>query len=201
MDGLIPPLKQGLCFILSAPAGTGKTTLAKMLSDEFPVVAISISYTTRKPREGEIDGQHYYFISKSEFLARIASGDFLEYVELYGDYYGTSKAKTVELLNAGRHVYLVIDTQGARKLKGHFEVINIFVSPPSLEILRKRLTERKTETAEIIAKRLAWAENEMRAIPEYDYNIVNDNLQTAYQALRSILIAECHRVKRLKKQS
>jgi len=195
MDSLIPRLNRGLCFIVSAPAGTGKTTLVQMLMKEFPIVVMNISLTTREPRAGEAHGQDYYFVSREEFEDKIRSDEFLEYVDLYGNYYGSSRGWVEKKLNEGKHVVLVIDTQGARKLKGKFECVSIFIRPPSLEVLRKRLSDRKTETTEMIEKRLKWAEQEMNAVSEYDYQIVNDNLSTAYQVLRSIVIAESHKVK------
>jgi guanylate kinase len=189
------PKKKGLLFILSAPAGTGKTTLMNMLGGEFNNVIASISYTTRKPREGEEEGKHYFFISKEEFVARIEAGEFLEHVELYGDYYGTSELWVKDKLSQGKHVILVIDTQGAKLLKGKIAVITIFVAPPSIEELKKRLRLRKTESKEVIEKRIAWAKKELIAQKNYDYLIINDDLSIAYQALRSILIAEEHRIR------
>lgn len=193
---LLGNCQKGLLIILSAPAGTGKTTLISMLKEEFPsVIAPSISYTSRVPRRNEIDGQHYHFISKEEFEKKISQGEFLEYVHLYGEYYGTSKQWVEKQLQTGKHVFLVIDTQGAKQLKGKVPAIFIFVKPPSLEELRKRLHKRQTETPEKIEQRLSWATKEIAASPFYDYLIVNERLPVAYQVLRSILIAEEHRQK------
>ncbi len=186
---------EGLVFIVSAPAGTGKTTLVQMLVKEFPCVIASISYTTRLPRLGEIAGINYHFISASEFEAKIAAADFLEYVKLYGTYYGTSRQWVMEQQKQGKHVVLVIDTQGALKLKGNLPAIFIFIRPPSLEILRTRLVNRQTESSIMIEQRLEWAKQELVAAQSYDYQVINDNLNQAYQVLRSILIAECHRVR------
>lgn len=194
VESLVPELKKGLCFIVSAPAGTGKTTLVEMLMKEFPAVVMNISFTTREPRAREIPGKDYFFVSKEEFEAKISADEFLEYVELYGNYYGSSRGWVEKKLDEGKHVVLVIDTQGARKLKGKCEAVSIFIRPPSLEVLRKRISDRKTESPEMIEKRLKWADEEMKAITEYDYQIVNDNLLTAYQVLKSIVIAESHRV-------
>lgn len=187
-------LKRGLLFILSAPAGTGKTTLVQMLMHEFPCVVASISFTTRAPREGEINGVHYNFLTEEEFAQKIVAGEFLEYVRLYGFYYGTSKAWVEKQLEAGKHVILVIDTQGAMKLKGAVQSTSIFIAPPSIEELEHRLMGRQTETTEIIEQRLMWAREELLAQDHYDYRIVNDDLATAYQVLRSILIAEEHKI-------
>lgn len=184
---------KGMLFILSAPAGTGKTTLIERLTQEFSSVVMSISFTTRRPRPQEVNGVHYNFVDTDTFEKMIAAGDFLEYVQLYGDYYGTSR-QWVELERLqGKHVVLVIDTQGAAQLNGEKDTVFIFVAPPSLEELRERLMLRQTEPVETIEKRLAWAHEEMRASSHYDYVIVNDDLETAYQVLKSVLIAEEHK--------
>lgn len=189
-------LLHGMIFIVSAPAGTGKTTLVERLVRENSSVVQSISFTTRKRRVGEIPGTHYQYISKEEFQKKIDAGDFLEYVELYGDYYGTSKSWVENELAKGKHVILVIDTQGALKLKGNVDACYIFIKPPSLEILKQRLMARKTDSEEAILKRTAWAEKEIEYAKFYDYLIVNDDLEVAYQVLISILVAEEHRIYR-----
>lgn len=191
---LLGNLNTGLAFVVSAPAGTGKTTLVNMLTKEFPCVVESISFTTRPKRQGEIQGVHYNFVSKEEFERKIAQKEFLEYVELYGFYYGTSYKFIREQQKGGKHVVLVIDTQGALQLMGKFPAAFIFLKPPSLDVLKERLKQRRTETPEVIEERLKWAMKEMESAKEYDYCIINDELATAYQALRSILIAEEHRV-------
>lgn len=191
---LLGNCERGLLFIVSAPAGTGKTTLVEMLTEEFPNVVRSVSYTTRKPRAAEIDGVDYYFITKKEFEEKAAAGEFLEHVELYNTCYGTSRGWVEDKRSQGKHVVLVIDTQGGLKLKGKVEGTFIFIQPPSLEVLRGRLLKRNTETEEVIAERLAWAKKEMDDAAFYDYKIINDDLNTAYQVLRSIFIAEEHRV-------
>lgn len=195
MHKLLGNLETGLTFVVSAPAGTGKTTLVQMLVNEFPCVVESISYTTRPMRSGEIQDVHYHFVSKEEFERKIVDNDLLEYVELYGYYYGTGYKRLIDLLNQGKHVILVIDTQGALKLKGKFPATFIFLAPPSTEALRERLMGRKTEDAAVIEQRLTWAQKELEDMREYDYCIVNDDLTIAYQVLRSILIAEEHRVR------
>jgi guanylate kinase len=187
--------KRGLAFIVSAPAGTGKTTLVEKLAEEFPSVIMNVSYTTRLPRTGEKEGVHYHFISKNQFMQKNAAEEFLEHVCLYGEYYGTSRKWIEEKLNAGKHVVLVIDTQGAIFLRGKYPAISIFVKPPSLEELKRRLSGRGTETQQKIEERLAIAQQEIEALKYYDYEIVNDDLEVAYQVLRSIFIAEEHRVK------
>lgn len=193
--GLERRSKRGRVFILSAPAGTGKTTLVQKLVEEFPNVVASVSYTTRPQRPGEIEGVHYHFLSETDFVDRIAKREFLEYVQLYGNYYGTSRQWMESQLSQNKHVFLVIDTQGALQLKGKIEATYIFVSPPSLEELERRLQVRQTETQEVIDKRVSWARQEIQAIGAYDYLIVNDELDAAYQVLRSIVIAEEHRIR------
>lgn len=192
---LLGNLSRGLVFVLSAPAGTGKTTLVRMLTDEFDCVVESISCTTRSHRPNESQGKDYHFLSKEKFESRIQKGDFLEYAEVFGYYYGTSRDYVLQQQKQGKHVILVIDTQGAMKLKKErFPAIFIFVSPPSMQELRQRLLKRKTDSPESIEERLAWAEHEISMAPHYDYHIVNDNLANAYGVLRSIVIAEEHRI-------
>ncbi len=194
-EALLGLRKPGLLFILSAPAGTGKTTLIHMLQREFPQITPSVSFTSRAPRANEIPGQSYHFISAAEFEAKIAAEEFLEYVQLYGDYYGTSRDWVNEMRHQGKHIFLVIDTQGAQLLQGKIDAIFIFIKPPSLQELRTRLEARKTEPQAKIEERLSWAEKELEASCLYDYIVVNDNLLIAYEILRSIVIAESHRRK------
>lgn len=189
--------KNGLIFVLSAPAGTGKTTLVSMLCEEFPRVTSSISCTTRAARPGEVPGKDYHFLSREEFEERIKAEDFLEYAKVFDYCYGTSKEFVLKEQKAGRHVFLVIDTQGALQLmEKAFPATFVFVHPPSLQELRERLVKRKTESEEVIEKRLSWAQKEMAVADRYDYQIVNDELDRAYDILRSILIAEEHKSRR-----
>jgi guanylate kinase len=192
-EKLLGGLKKGLVFVVSAPAGTGKTTLVRMLQAEFPCVIESVSYTTRGPRPGEQEGRDYHFISLDAFTKKIEEGEFLEHAKVFDHYYGTSQKFVEAQQDQGKHVLLVIDTQGALQLKNHYNAVFIFISPPSLSELRTRLAGRRTETETMIEHRLSWAEKEMALASHYDYHIVNENLQTAYAVLRSILIAEEHR--------
>jgi guanylate kinase len=195
---LLGNLPKGFVFVLSAPAGTGKTTLVRMLSQEFPCVYESISCTTRHPRQREGDGKDYHFLSREKFEEKIRQGDFLEHAEVFGYHYGTSQAFVLKQQEMGKHVFLVIDTQGAMQLqKKQFAAVYIFLSPPSLEELKERLTKRQTESAEVIEKRLSWAKSEMAMVDNYDYHIINDSLNQAYMILRSIVIAEEHRVRHI----
>lgn len=186
---------KGLLFIISAPAGTGKTTLVERLSADFPNVVPSISFTTRTPRPNELSGQHYHFVTRPAFEKLIQQHAFLEYVELFGSFYGTPRAWVEEQLEAGNHVILTIDTQGAKRLKGTIPAVFIFIAPPSPIELRRRLELRKTETESVMQERLSWAEHEIRASAHYDYRFVNDNLESAYEILRSIVIAEQARLR------
>jgi guanylate kinase len=197
---LLGNLAQGLIFVISAPAGAGKTTLVNRLTDEFPAVVRNVSCTTRAPRPGELEGKDYFFFDKQAFEAKIAQGDFIEHAKVFKDYYGTSDEFIKKQLASGKHVVLVIDTQGALKLqklfKGRTPAIFIFISPPSLAELKERLVKRKTENLSSIEERLAWAKRELEMVHHYDYNIVNDHLDTAYAILKSIFIAEEHKVRR-----
>lgn len=187
--------KMGLLFVVSAPAGSGKTTLVHMLTKDFSHIKQSVSFTTRKPRESEIDHIHYHFVEKGEFEKRIDQGDFLEYAKVYEDFYGTSLSEVDEERKKGHHVVLVIDVQGALQLKDKTDAIFIFIKPPSLEVLRSRLILRSTEDALKIEERLKWAEIELKSSNSYDYEIVNDKLEEAYEVLKSIVIAEEHRIR------
>jgi len=185
----------GLVFVLSAPAGTGKTTLVRMLTREFSCIEESVSYTTRAPRPGEKDGRDYFFISPEEFKRKTVQGDFLEHAEVFGQEYGTCKEQVLEKTREGKHVFLVIDTKGALSLqKMGFKAIYIFVTPPGIESLRERLGKRSTEDEENRNRRLSAAEEEMKVAHLYDYQITNCNLEVAYTALKSIVIAEEHRI-------
>lgn len=188
-------LSKGLLFVVSAPAGTGKTTLVQKLVAEFSCVVESLSCTTRAPRLGEIQDVHYHFVDQENFEQKISNGDFLEYVQLYGHYYGTERKWVENQLNKGKHVVLVIDTQGGLKLKQQqVEATFIFILPPSMEALRERLTSRQTEDRQGIEQRIEWAKKELVDGHQYDYQVVNDHLETAYQVLKSILIAKEHRI-------
>lgn len=192
--GVLGDQKQGRVFVLSGPAGTGKNTLMNQLIQEFPSVEESISYTTREARHYEETGHHYHFITNEEFEEKIKADEFLEYVKLYDDYYGTSRKLLEERLALGKNIFLVIDTQGALQIKERFPATFIFIAPPSVDALRERLAKRKTETEEMLEKRLVWAEEEMTKIDAYDYKLINDDVEEAYEILRSILIAESHRI-------
>jgi guanylate kinase len=193
MIPLLGALKRGLVFVISAPAGTGKTTLVRMLQSEFHCLVESVSFTTRKPRPNETDGKDYFFISKEAFEKKIKEGEFLEHAQVFDNYYGTSKTFVEKEREKGKHILLVIDTQGALQLMKKLDAAFIFISPPSLEELRARLYRRNADTDKTIELRLSWAEKEMALESRYNYHIINENLKTAYDVLRSILIAEEHK--------
>ena len=191
-EKLLGNSSKGRLFVVSAPSGTGKSTLVEKLVREFPEAVVrSRSTTTRAPRGHEKPGVDYDFVSREEFEKET---DFLERAEIYGNLYGTRKSVVENFLAKGKHVVLVIDTQGALHLKGKMEAVFIFISPPSFEELKRRLQARHTEDLEAVAKRLEWSKSEMTKRSQYDYNVVNDDLETAYQILKSIFIAEEHKI-------
>lgn len=186
-------LKRGLIFVISAPAGTGKTTLTNKLVEEFPCIKASISCTTRAPRKGEVQNIHYNFISEEEFKRKIANHEFVEYAKVFDHYYGTCKIQLEEIISSGSHAILVIDTQGALNITEKLPVITIFISPPSYEELKKRLKGRSTEDELSTEKRLSWARHEIVKASSYNYHIINNDLSVAYVVLKSIFIAEEHK--------
>ena len=179
----------GQLFIVAAPSGAGKTTLVKLLLAEDPV-RLSISHTTRTPRAGEENGVAYHFVSVADFKAMVAAGDFLEWAEVHGNFYGTSKSWIANELAAGRDVLLEIDWQGAQQVRKIFaQAVGVFILPPSMEELTQRLTGRGTDSAEVIERRLVAAQDEMRHVGEFDYVIINDTLQQALSELISVVRA------------
>ena len=190
-------MKQGLLIVVSGPSGTGKGTVCGKLLAETPQLAYSISATTRQPREGEIDGENYYFISREKFEEEIAAGGFLEYADVYGNYYGTPLKKIEERLNAGQDILLEIDTQGALNvMKKCPEGIFIFLLPPSMAELERRIRGRGSETPETLARRMGAAKAEIAAGRKYTYVVVNTTVNMAVKNIQSILIAEHSRVER-----
>lgn len=170
----------GQLFIVAAASGAGKTTLVRQLLAREPDIRLSISYTTRAPRPGEENGREYHFVSEAQFQAMIAADDFLEWAQVHGNYYGTSKRWIVTERAAGRDVLLEIDWQGAQQVRRVFpDAIGVFILPPSMEELTRRLTGRGTDSAEVIARRLSAAREEMSHVGEFGYVIINDDLQTA----------------------
>ncbi|MGE5492514.1 MAG: guanylate kinase [Actinomycetota bacterium] len=186
----------GTLYIVAAPSGAGKTTLVRRLLANESEVCLSISYTTRAPRPGEENGREYHFVPVETFRSMIDRGDFLEWAEVHGNFYGTSKRWISDKMAGGSDVLLEIDWQGAQQVRGIFpEAIGIFILPPSLEELERRLTGRGTDSREVIDRRLAAAQAEMRHVGEFDYAIINDDLERALDDLRSILRASRLRLK------
>ena len=190
---------RGLLFIVSAPSGAGKTTLVERLVEQVPRLKMSRSYTSRLAREGETDGVDYNFVSRPRFERMIADGDFLEWAEVFGNLYGTCASDTEKLLAAGEDVVLVIDVQGARKVRQlEVESTTVFVMPPSFEILERRLRGRSKDAEPAIQRRLQVARDEVAAFTEYDFVVINDELTAAVDRLRSIVIAERARLRRMR---
>ncbi|MCX5887327.1 MAG: guanylate kinase [Proteobacteria bacterium] len=186
---------KSLFFIISAPSGTGKTSLCKEVIRNLSNLTSSVSYTTRKPRSGEMDGRDYFFVSPEKFQQMLDQGLFVEWTEIYGNRYGTSKTFIEKLMKDQVDILFDIDSRGARKiLELYPEGISIFVLPPSLQELKKRLVSRGTDSSETITSRLKLAEQEMEDAGFYQYTVVNDSFEEAVKKLKSIVIAErCRR--------
>ena len=183
--------KRGVLFVFSGPSGVGKGTLKAKLFEEFADrIAYSVSATTRGPREGEVDGKDYFFISRQEFERRVKNNEFLEHAEFAGNCYGTPRAYVEKLLDSGMNVVLEIDVQGALQvMKSMPECVSVFILPPSFEELEHRLRGRGTETEEKIQERLETAKRELPYAPQYDYQIVNGgDIEAAYQSLRDVFL-------------
>ena len=180
----------GNVFVLSAPSGTGKSTLAKRLVRELPGLMFSTSFTTRMPREGEVDGQDYFFVDDATFDRMVAEGGFAEWVHVYGNRYGTSKAWIQEKVDAGQDILLDIETIGAQNIHQAIpEAIMIFLLPPSARELSNRLRGRGKDPEEQITERLRHARHEMEQYAHYDYLVVNDDLEQAYRMMESVILA------------
>ncbi len=197
---------RSLLLVVSAPSGAGKTTLCDRLSADFHSSMIySISCTTRQPREGEVDGREYFFITEEQFKKKLDAGEFIEHANVHGHLYGTLKRFIEKGFSSGRDVLMDIDIQGAAQIRDYIRrapandpiknsFVDVFIGPPSLEVLRKRLLGRAKDTTEVIDRRMRQAEAEMAHWREYKYYILNDRLDSSYDALRSIVIAEHHRI-------
>jgi len=182
-------LNSGRLVVFAAPAGGGKSTVIGRLRAAYPTWGFSISATTRSPRPGEVDGREYYFLSREEFLRRVEAGEFLEHEEVHGEYYGTLIAPTRERLERGETVIFDLDVKGALNLKAHFpEALSIFLLPPSREVLRQRLEARKTESRELVERRLSRADMELELAPRFDVRIVNDDLDKAVRETEQAIL-------------
>ena len=177
--------------ILSAPSGGGKTTIARELLKRRTDLGYSVSCTTRKPRVGEVDGRDYYFLSVADFERRRDAGDFAEAAEVHGNMYGTLRSEIARVLGEGKHVVMDIDVQGAQQFTRAFpQSVTVFVLPPSAEVLLQRLRQRRTESREQLAKRLQSALQELQAVDQYQYVVVNDDLESAIKRVSAIIDAE-----------
>jgi len=192
---------RGLLFIVSAPSGTGKTTVVERLVDCTSNLAMSRSYTSRAMRAGETDGVDYTFVTRQRFQSMIDAGEFLEWADVFGNFYGTSAVDTQRLLDSGCDVVLVIDVQGARKVREHgIAATTVFVMPPSFETLEQRLRGRSKDSEEAMQRRLKVAREEVAAYAEYDYIVINDQVTGAVDGLRGIVMAERARRERMRDQ-
>lgn len=193
---------RGLLFIVSAPSGTGKTTLVERLVDAMPHLKMSRSYTSRQARAGEADGVDYNFVSRQRFEAMVGAGEFLEWADVFGNLYGTAIADTERMLADGNDVVLVIDVQGARQVRSRgIPATTVFVMPPSMEVLAHRLRGRSKDSEQAIQRRLEVAREEVAAFVDYDYVVINDELTAAVDRLRSIVIAERARLPRMRAEA
>lgn len=192
--------KKGNLFVVSAPSGAGKTTLCQRLRELLPDIRFSVSYTTRPPRKGEINDVHYSFVDEEEFRTMISEGEFVEWAEVHGNFYGTSRKRIEDIINNGFDVLLDIDVQGARKIKDKFpQSILIFVLPPSMEALKDRLSKRMTESEDIMKRRLQNAIDEIKEFINYDYVIINNILDEAVKDMTCIIKSERLRTLRVNK--
>tara|TARA_R110000868_G_scaffold34506_2_gene124663 strand:+ start:1967 stop:2608 length:642 start_codon:yes stop_codon:yes gene_type:complete len=184
--------RRGLMLVLSSPSGAGKTTLSRALIDGDEAITMSVSATTRRPRPGETHGKDYYFLSTEDFGIMLNKGEFLEHAKVFDNYYGTPRQPVEEALNAGQDVLFDIDWQGTQQLdeSASEDLVKVFILPPSAYELEKRLNSRAQDSAEVVASRMEKASDEISHYQEYDYIIINENVDKSLAELRSILLAE-----------
>lgn len=188
--------RRGLLFVVSAPSGTGKTTVVERLVQIVPDLSLSRSYTSRPARHGEADGVDYNFVTRARFEEMVAADDFLEWASVFGNLYGTCASDVERALARGHDIVLVIDVQGARQVRTRYaNTAGIFVLPPSFEVLEQRLRGRSKDQEEAMQRRLQTARNEVAAFAEYDYVVVNDELEACVERLRAIVLAERARLR------
>ena len=183
---------KGLLLVISSPSGAGKTTISKKLVDDLDGIELSVSVTTRKKRKDEIEGKHYYFKSDNEFQALIKKSKFLEYANVFGYFYGTLKSEILSKIENGLDVIVDIDWQGTRQIENHLpdDIVKVFILPPSMEELENRLGKRASENKENFLKRMSEAKKEISHYKEYDFVIVNNDIETAVNQIKSILFSE-----------
>jgi guanylate kinase len=190
--------REGMVLIISAPSGAGKTTLCRHLLEIFPAMQESISYTTRQPRQGEVHGVDYYFVSRDEFMKMVDQDAFAEWAEVHGNLYGTALSSLKEARTNGIDMLLDIDCQGAMKLKEQFEGgCYVFILPPSMEELRRRLDNRSSDAPDVIEKRIVRAAEEIKEARWYDYIIINDSLEKALDELAAIVVSNSRKTFRM----
>ncbi len=186
-----PLLRRGLLFVLSSPSGAGKTTISRMILDSDDGIGLSVSATTRPIRPGEVDGRDYHFVNDEEFDALVANGHFLEWAHVFGHRYGTLKSEVVKQIEGGRDVLLDIDWQGTQQLKQvDPDIVRVFILPPSMDELERRLRERKTDSDAVVANRMARAHVEISHWAEYDYVFINDDAEHCRKLVHTVLKAE-----------
>ena len=188
----VPQTRRGMMLVVVSPSGAGKTSLSRRLMEDDRTISFSVSWTTRGPRVGEVDGVHYRFVDKDQFRAERGTSGFLEWAEVHDHYYGSPRAPVMATLEAGRDLLFDIDWQGAQQLKeaAPADVVKVFILPPSMTELRKRLTGRGTDAPEVISKRMTNAYGEISRWSSYDYVLLNDDFDATYEKLKSIVAAE-----------
>ena len=193
---------RGILIVISGPSGAGKGTICKALLEKHNNIFISVSATTRNPRQGEIEGVNYYFLTKEAFEEKVKENGFLEYANVHGNFYGTPKVNVEKMLDEGKDVILEIDIQGALQVKDNFkEGVFIFILPPSMEELKQRIIKRGSETEESLMTRFKNAYKEINYVSKYNYAVVNDKLEVAVSKVESIIAAEKCRVDRIKENT
>jgi guanylate kinase len=199
-DGLPKIRRRGLMLVLSSPSGAGKTTLSRRLLEEDPEITMSVSVTTRPPRPGEVDGQDYHFVNHARFESMVEGEELLEHAKVFGNMYGTPKATVFAALDAGRDVLFDIDWQGTQQLGSTVgqDMVKVFILPPSVEALEQRLRKRAQDTDDVVAGRMAKAADEMSHWNEYDYVVINVDVEESLASIRAILHAE--RLKRARQK-
>ena len=182
--------------ILSSPSGAGKTTISKKIQQKYQNFKISVSHTTRKPRPNEVEGIDYFFLSNDQFKDKIKNNEFYEYAKIFGNYYGTSKKSVIDLLKNKNDVLFDIDWQGTQQLSKHSELklTKIFILPPSKKELKKRLIQRNQDKPEIVSERLNFYENDLKHKDDYDFVVINDNLEACFKKVEEIILSEKRKV-------